>query len=250
MITLRALERLLLPNVCVACERLTGRADTLVCGLCRARLRRLAAGCTRCRQPLPPVGPCRFCAEWPSVVTQVHSAVWLEDEAREILHHLKYGGYWVLADAAAETIDRTMPRRPYGMLCPIPLARRRLRERGYNQAEMLAAALARRWGLPLLPGLLQRTRETKTQTKLDPARRKQNVTGAFSASSASGGGVVKGGDGAEGRGGRAVILVDDVLTTGATIAAAADALERAGWAEVHAVTFARALPYVRRAVAS
>lgn len=181
----------------------------------------------------------------------VHSAVWLEEEAREILHHLKYGGYWALAEVTADVIDRSLLVRPTGVLCPIPLGRRRLRDRGYNQAELIARALAQRWQLPLLAGLLRRTRETRSQTALDPARRKRNVADAFSASPASpasGGVVVRGRAAGEGKRGGAIILVDDVLTTGATVAAGAAALERAGWENVAAVTFARALPFEQRAV--
>lgn len=184
----------------------------------------------------------------------VHSAVWLEDEAREILHHLKYGGYWALADVTADVIDRSLPVRPTGALCPIPLGRRRLRDRGYNQAEMIARSLARRWGRPLLAGLLRRTRDTRSQTALDPTKRKQNVADVFSASSASSACSASGGAAGkvvaarEGKGSGAIILVDDVLTTGATIAAGAAALERAGWENVAAVTFARALPFEQRAV--
>lgn len=238
MVAVRALERFLLPNACVACEKVTGQPDTLLCSVCRTRLRFLAAGCTRCRQPLPPVGPCRFCATWPAALTWVHSAVWLDHEARETLHHLKYGGYWCLAAVVAEIITRTVVRPPTGWLCPIPLAPARLRQRGFNQAERIAAGLARRWSLPLLPGVLRRLRETRTQTRLDPAGRRANVAGAFAATRP---------EAVEVSGSR-VILVDDVLTTGATIAAAADALQGAGWMELGAVTFARASPFVRRAL--
>jgi len=158
----------------------------------------------------------------------------LNDEAREIVHHLKYGGYRRLASLTADAIVHHAPRPRGGVLVPIPLAPRRLRERGYNQAALIARALSRTWDLPVREELLTRRREGGSQTALTPEQRLANVAGAFAAAPA-GGGVVGG-----------VIIVDDVLTTGATLTAAAAALVAAGWSHVGAVTFARALPFERR----
>ena len=115
------------------------------------------------------------------------------------------------------------------VLVPVPLAPKRLRDRGYNQSEHLARALAAYSGKPVLVEALRRTRETPTQTALTPEARLANVAGAF-----------------EGRGvqGSRVVLVDDVFTTGATLLAAAAALTQAGAAQVEAVTFARARPSI------
>jgi ComF family protein len=111
-------------------------------------------------------------------------------------------------------------------LIPIPLGGRRQRLRGYNQSERIAAALGARVGVPVQAERLRRTRETPTQTALTPEARHANVAGAFRAES------VRGLD---------VVLVDDVFTTGATLAAAAAALSAAGARRVEAVTFARAV---------
>jgi len=115
------------------------------------------------------------------------------------------------------------------LLVPIPLNAARRRRRGYNQAEVLARALAARTGASVDPLALGRTRATPTQTALTPEARRANVAGAFAAT-----GV---------RGVR-VVLVDDVLTTGATLAEAAMSLAEAGATSVGAVTFARAQPPV------
>ncbi len=272
---LRALERFLLPNVCVACNRTVERhsPDALVCGVCRSRARRVSSGwgCPRCTHPLPPVGPCQFCGAWPDSLRWVRSAVWMDDEAREIVHHLKYEGYTTLGDLAAAFIARALGR-PGGSLVPVPLSARRLRNRGYNQATIIADVLGRIWQLPVRTGILRRTRSTDTQTALTPDERIENVRGAFAASPpptpppqrrerrqgrqgrqtapAAAAGEAMGNEEAtasaagKGRGGAAIILVDDVLTTGATVAAAATALEAAGWNDVGAVTFARARPFV------
>jgi predicted amidophosphoribosyltransferase len=243
----RSLERFLLPNACVVCDRAVepGRPDALVCGVCRARLRPVGKGCGRCGQPLPPVGPCRFCAEWPTRLAFARSAVWLDDTARPMVHHLKYDALPTLAADLAQVMSRHLPKPDRGTLVPIPLSPRRARERGYNQAAVLARALGTAWRLPVAERLLSRTRDTGTQTALTPEARLKNVAGAFVAAPAAAAAERCGAAG-EG-GGAAVILIDDVLTTGATLVAAATALGAAGWEAVGAVTFARALPYELRA---
>lgn len=251
MPALRALEHLLLPNACVACDRPVGDpdGDALVCSACRWRLRPVLGGCLRCRQPLPPIGPCRFCAAWPPELRWVRSAVWLGEEAREIVHHLKYEGYRALAGDIADVTRRFVPAPEGSVLIPVPLSRRRARERGYNQAALIAGALGERWGLPVREDLLLRVREATSQTGLTPEQRAANVAAAFTAGSA----VERWGDvgdaAREGEGGgaaAAVIIVDDVLTTGATLCAVASSLVDGGWTDIGAVTFARALPFEHR----
>ena len=241
-----ALEQLLLPAECALCHALLGERDAarLICAVCRTRFRAVRPPwCERCGQPEPSFGPCRLCAEWPAALETVRSAVWLVEEAQQAVHALKYGGLSRIADDLALV---TAPRRPRTdeatALIPIPLAPKRLRQRGYNQSELLARALARTWRIPVLPDLLIRTRETPTQTALTPGTRLANVAGAFGTRN------VERGTRNDAGGVRSafrlprstLILVDDVFTTGATLAEAARALERAGVRSIHAVTFARA----------
>jgi predicted amidophosphoribosyltransferase len=171
----------------------------------------------------------------------VRSAVWLGDEARSIVHHLKYGGYTTLGNEIARILVRHILRPETGVLVPVPLGLNRLRQRGYNQAAVIARALAGAWGLPLHESTLVRTRDTGTQTALNPERRRSNVANAFAARP-----VRDASDAGRFGSVPAVILVDDVLTTGATLAAAAAALGDAGWSSIGAVTFARAVPFERR----
>ena len=172
---------------------------------------------------------CGFCRAWPPELAWATSAVWLDDgPGRELVHGLKYGGWRVAACPMAAVLAREAGARlrSVELLVPVPLGPRRLRDRGYNQAAVLAAALSARTGIPVREGLLGRTRDTRTQTVLGPAERWANVAGAF---------------GVRGRvPGTRVALVDDVLTTGATLASCAAALSAAGAGTVGAVTFARA----------
>jgi len=155
------------------------------------------------------------------------------------VHALKYGGLPRIADDLAAAMAGIRP--PSGgpsAFVPIPLAPKRLRERGYNQSEMLARALARQWRIPVLVDLLVRTRETPTQTTLTPETRLANVAGAFDVRRAAF--DVLHGNAARDTPHVTFVLVDDVFTTGATLAEAATALEKAGARKIHGITFARA----------
>ncbi len=241
-----AVEQLLLPAECLVCHALLTPRDArgVVCPVCRQRWRAVRPPwCNRCGQPEPHFGPCRLCATWPPALHSVRSAVWLEEGARRAVHALKYGGLPRIADDLAAAMAGVRPPADGpSALIPIPLAAKRLRERGYNQSEVLAHALARQWRIPVLLDALARTRETPTQTALTPETRLANVAGAFEVRNAT----------FEMRNGTAsvnfafhisnfaLILVDDVFTTGATLAEAARALEQAGATRVMGVTFARA----------
>lgn len=227
--SLAGVERLLLPPVCLLCsEPLPDKeADALICGICRLRWRPIPHPvCIRCGQPAFGGLACRLCAGWPEGLSRARSAVWLEESARAAVHHLKYEGWNRAAEAMAESMRALEPLTGQVLLIPVPLGGSRLRKRGYNQSERIASALGHRTGLPLRTDLLQRVWETQTQTALTPEARHANVAGAFRA------GPVAGLD---------LVLVDDVFTTGATLAASAAALVQAGARRVEAVTFARAV---------
>lgn len=230
-----AVEQLLLPAECFCCHALLGERDAagVVCGVCRHRWRNVCPPwCTRCGQPEPHFGACRLCAGWPAALHWVRSAVWLADGAQQTVHALKYGGLPRIADDLAAAMASVRPPADGpSALVPIPLAAKRLRQRGYNQSDVLARALAREWRVPVLADLLIRTRETPTQTALTPETRLANVRAAFAAANVHCSML---------NDHWTLIIVDDVFTTGATLAEAARALEQAGARRIHGVTFARA----------
>ncbi len=155
--------------------------------------------------------------------------MWLADGAREAVHRLKYQGWWRIAESLAEAMRGLEPLTGQVCLIPVPLGARRLRERGYNQSERIARALASIVRCSVRTDVLSRIRETPTQTALTPEGRQANVAGAFRAVGAAQ---------------QHCVLVDDVFTTGATLAEAGSALAAARAASVEAVTFARAVEMV------
>jgi predicted amidophosphoribosyltransferase len=244
-----AFLHLLFPAECLLCRALLASRDAarLVCDVCRHRWRRVhAPWCPRCGQPEPLFGRCRICPDWPPALRGVRSAVWLDGGARRAVHALKYGGLpRIAAELAAVMAALELPGRDTACLVPVPLGPARLRARGYNQSERLARALAAHWRRPVVP-LLARVRDTAPQTALTPAERLANVAEAFAVRGPNAGMRCAAASEPPARRvpesvlARPLILVDDVFTTGATLAAAARALERAGARTVQAVTFGRA----------
>ncbi|HEU5317569.1 MAG TPA: ComF family protein, partial [Chloroflexota bacterium] len=171
---------------------------------------------------------CAECMVDPLPLAAVRSAGLLRGPLRRAVHRLKYGGRRPAAASLAELllapVAQLGPLPPDAVVVPVPLHPDRRRERGFNQAEALAAPLAAALGRPLRPAVL-RVRATPTQVGLSRAQRRANVRGAFAP--------------AESLPAQAVLLVDDVTTTGSTLGSAAAACLEAGAAAVYAVTLAR-----------
>jgi ComF family protein len=171
----------------------------------------------------------------PPFVRSVRSVCWATaGSGQSIVHALKYDGWWRVADGMAARMARldwpADVAEERAALVPVPLAASRQRQRGYNQSECVARALAVWWRLPVRSDVLERTRETPTQTRLAPEERIRNVHGAFRATLAARN-VLSGAH---------VVLVDDVVTTAATLNACATALFESGTRIISYVTFGRA----------
>lgn len=208
----------------------------LVCDACWARLPAMPfPRCDRCGHPTRN-GRCRWCELLPPYVRAVRSVCWElpETSAQAIVHALKYSGWPAVADGMGERIARldwpADVRREWTAIIPVPLGAGRLRERGFNQSDLLAHAVQRRLGIPVWADVLARTRHTSSQTRLTPEERLRNVSGAFHAP-ASGRAKLRGAH---------LMLVDDVVTTASTLNACAAALYDGGARILSYMTFARA----------
>jgi len=232
-----ALLDLLLPLSCVVCEGALDAGERgVVCGRCWSRVPALPhPQCARCGHPSRRIGgACRWCEQLPPYVRAVRSVCWAAGTGEAVVHALKYHGWRAAAGGMAERMARlAWPEdvvAERAALVPVPLAAARERERGFNQSRLLAEALAPRWKVRIWDKCLRRERGTESQTRLTPGERLRNVAGAFRASAGP----------SDPLRGAHVVLVDDVVTTAATLSACAHALYDGGARIVSCVTFARA----------
>jgi ComF family protein len=240
---LDALAAVFFPAPCRICEKVLLTASRVpVCAECLASLAPLRGTlCARCGRlllspaaALLPEPHCQLCRRGAYDFDLARSFGAYDDTMVRAIVLLKYHsvkplGAW-FAERLAETIASAPDKFAADVVVPVPLHPSRQRERGYNQAELIARPLARRLGLPLKPYLLARTRPRPEKLKLTRRERWLSVRGAY----------------AMGRTGRIdkmrVLLVDDVFTTGATLDACSRALRGAGAARVVGLTVARVVP--------
>ena len=212
------------PAACAGC----GREGQPLCAACQPAL--------DARLDLPGGTPIGLPADLPAPLLQLEWCSPFAGSTRAALHQLKYGGEQRLAQPLGEAIARRWRRVGEGasVVVPVPVHMDRERQRGYDQAALIAQVAAGSLGLPYVRALL-RVRATVAQFELGRDQRATNVTGAFR--------IRGNGDGAAGAAGaiagRWVLLVDDVVTTGATLAACALALREAGAWAVSAIAVAR-----------
>lgn len=233
-----ALFSLFYPDQCRICgEALVRFTRAPVCPGCVAGLRPMPAGpqCARCGLPFAnpaPLHGSEFCAPCRLGATRFDWARGFgayEGGLRRMIHLLKYDGMEPLARPLAGCLVALLAEAgPVDLIVPVPLYRGRKRQRGFNQSELLARELGRLTAVPVEEGWLRRVRATRTQTGLTYRERRENVSGAFALSHP------------EGVAGKCVALLDDVITTGATVSACAEVLKQAGARRVVAVALVRA----------
>jgi competence protein ComFC len=215
----------LFPARCVGC----GRRGAVVCAACVLTVPYLSPrSCPRCALPRAARGPCCGCPRLSASLASVRAVCVYDGLARNAIHTLKFRSGRHVAPVLGGLLRANLQRRPLhvDLVVPAPIASARLRERGYNQAELLAQQVVDLVGGTLMADLLQKD-DRPPQRTLSAAERQRNLRDAIRCAHPQ---MV---------GGRRVLLVDDVMTTGATLSACADALQAAGAERVFALVFAR-----------
>jgi ComF family protein len=217
-ITLKRLSSLLFGGSCFLCR---GAAQGVLCPACDADLPRLApAGemrlCPRCALASPGGALCGRCLAGPPAYDATVAGLAYAFPADTLVHALKFRGELALAPLLAAILSQRLPSERVDLVVPVPLSPGRLRSRGYNQSAEIARHLGSRAPLELF--LCERSRDTAAQTDLPWSERRRNVRGAFRCARPIRGGTVA--------------VVDDVMTTGATLDEIASVLKQAGAARV------------------
>ncbi len=233
---LRFLADLLFPGDCEVCGVPLPPGDgACLCGPCRSRIVSPPPPlCPRCGIPWRSADVCLDCRHRPPCYARARALGLYLPEAGPLnplaaaIRALKYQARRPVAWTLGALLAERYPFAPDALLVPVPLHPRRLRERGFNQSLLLARALGRARGLRVVPRALVRTRATAAQPGLGRTEREQNLRGAFAVRAAD---AIRD---------RPVVLVDDVLTTGATANACATALLAAGATQVEVYTVGRA----------
>ena len=218
----------LYPPRCGGC----GLPGSRWCSHCQHAVREIAGPlCQHCGLPQPNTGLCQGCAQSPPPYVALRSWAAYGGVLRQAIRRLKYHGDMSLGEILAQPLAALLRSLAWPIDCvvPVPVSQSRRRERGYNQATLLALPLALGSDLAFCPKALSKVRETRTQVGLDARQRQENVHQAFAASHQ----LVQG---------KKVLVVDDVATTGATMNTCAQALLQAGALQVYGITLARAGP--------
>lgn len=209
----QSLLDLLLPPRCVACERNTG----WLCVDCLKSIELIHPPiCSLCGQATRSSRRCPSCRDRPLHIDGIRAVGYLEGALQTAIHHFKYSNVRPLVTPLAELASEYLRHNPLPVqtIVPVPLHAARLRERGYNQAALLAEKIGKLIGMSVVDGKLLRVKSTIPQVGLNAQQRRSNVKGAFRCID-------------EGLGGHSVLLVDDVCTTGATLEACSVALRDA-----------------------
>ncbi len=208
---------------CIVCGREIRPNRYGLCNTCQLEIN--GNFCMRCGRHKVGIGDfCDECSEMPLYFDEARSAVNYVGHAKELVHRLKYGSARYLAKTLSRYMLDVLLLEDWAANCItfVPMHKKRRRKRGYNQAELLARELSEKTNLPCLD-LLEKTRETVNQAKLDRAARMENLNGVFAVTA---------------KPPRSVILIDDVMTTGSTVNECCKTLKKAGAATVYVLTFA------------
>jgi ComF family protein len=217
---------LLFPRWCVGC----GREGDFVCPAClRSRVRIMPPLCPRCGRPQLNGVVCPACTGWAAAIDGIRAPFKFEGVVRQAILEFKYNNLRAIAPLLGGWLSDYITKNPLpaDVLVPVPLHRKRLRERGYNQSRMLALELSKLSGLAMVDNCLVRERHTAPQARTSSVdERRGNVAEAFDVRDRR-------------LEGKAVLLIDDVATSGATLDACACALKSAGASSVWGLALAK-----------
>jgi len=217
---------LLFPQWCIGC----GKEGAYICTSCRRTLSAIMPPlCPLCGRPQPSSVLCPGCIAWQAQIDGIRSPFRFEGVIQQAVYQLKYRNLRALAAPLAGILSGYLAANPLpgDVLVPVPLHRKRIRERGYNQSGLLAKKLGKLIDMPVMDNCLVRYENTPPQARTDTVEeRKTNVSGAFSCLD-------------ERLKGRQVILIDDVSTSGATLDACAAVLKESGAESVWGLVLAR-----------
>ena len=217
---------LLFPQWCVGC----GKEGDFICSSCQQSLSRIMPPlCPRCGRPQASDVLCPTCVSWQASIDGIRSPFRFDGVMRQAIHQLKYRNLRALAALLARLLQDYLATNPVPgeVLVPVPLHKKRLKERGYNQSSLLAQELGELINLPVVEDCLIRKHYALPQARTSTVdERRSNVANAFICCN-------------DGLRGRQVLLIDDVCTSGATLDACAAALKASGAASVWGLTLAR-----------
>ncbi|MFC2021695.1 ComF family protein [Chloroflexota bacterium] len=217
---------LLFPQWCIGC----GKEGGFICSSCRSSLPRVMPPlCPKCGRPQPNGILCPSCVSWQAEIDGIRSPFRFDGIIRQAIHQLKYRNLRALAAPLAQLLNDYLITNPVSgeVLVPVPLHRKRLRERGYNQSSLLARELGKFANLPVVDDCLIRQTPTPPQARTSTVEERQsNVVDAFTCCN-------------QRLRDKQVLLIDDVSTSGATLNACAVAMKAAGVTAVWGLVLAR-----------
>ena len=226
------IAHLLPAQPCLLCGAMSD--DGLCCSACRAALPYLDADlCPVCARPVPGSAICGQCLQHPPAFEHTVAAFAYAFPLDQLVKALKFREQLILVNFLADALAARIRERADGVMA-LPLHPQRLRSRGFNQSQLLAARIAQQLKLPLLTGCVERVRDTPPQSSLPWQARAKNMRSAFAVTC-----------GTEIQG-KHIAIVDDVMTSGASLGALATALKQAGARAVSAWVVARTLPHAGR----
>lgn len=227
-LALKQLQRRLLPGSCLLCGADSG--EILLCPDCTGELPQLPDNiCPQCSEQTTHGERCGACLKDPPAFERSFACFRYEFPVDRIIHAFKYGHQLAVADWAAQIITHRLTNHNYDLLIPLPLHADRLRERGFNQSVEIARRIARKTGQSLNIESLARHRATPPQAELPMKERSRNVRGAFECQ--------------HDLSGKRILLIDDVMTTGATLCEAARVIKLHSATQIDVAVLARTLKY-------